>query len=433
MKKLIFILTLVFFTSANAEFTDAEKAEVYKWVQSVELTSQAAEQLALNIKEFGHVNRAVKARILNGINFSMKERGEGFARLIGVKFTHPGCLNWTPPPRSEQLAEALRYSEGALTAINNAARAAESDPNLIDVAITLRDAEAVLTGFNWALAYADPGFADNPVTPWDESRTVVGPHGHRNCAAASLARFTRYHFQTHNGLFGIYEDPPVWPSDIGPDSANSRLFNLIKWFAEGAFLNFKALAMHADVMSDSERALIANDNAQSAAQRGEKFFRAHRQIELTLNPAKFNSDIPIFSGRRQADGVSSQLKSHYVGGVLRDVVKVNAYEDVVSLFDDRGAARKWFTNFSDMWTDLDNWGPTALLFIDPFSPAPAPAPGGDPGGGTGITCGTGTILNAATNQCEAVPVSCPTLDHRFSITNPDGSSQTYECKLLVSQ
>lgn len=426
MKKIVFLIAglLLLPLSVRAEFTDAEKAEAYKYVRYSELISQAIVRLSVAVNAEGHLNRDVKAETWSVLQGTKRASGIFFMKLSRSQSLHNFRDPSTWPERSAELADAQTRWSNIVRDMPQAISRTLRDPSLIGVADKMQEALDVISTFNWGLSYTNPDPVDDPVTPFNEANTVVGPHGHRAGSKMTLARFNQYTNETFLGLVRIYQRSEVWP-----DTANRPLSVMLDNFSRHTLANDRAWAMHIDVMSDDDRQTILEDQAASSGLRGPGFFRALLQLEHTLNPNKGGAYPPNFRGRGLKSGVSRSLRTSYLGMIMSELFKVNSSQEFQRILD--VDFRRFIVNFADMWQDLDGWGALALLFFDPLTP-PGP-PGTEPPPDTGITCGSGTMLNNATNQCEAVPVSCPTLDHRFSITNPDGTIQTFECKLMVMQ
>ncbi len=437
MKKLITAIFLLFPLACFAEFTDAEKQSASAYPSWEGWTSWALQGMAEVIKTEGHVNRQIKYETIQHVR-NAKRQGVEFWGALSSSPTQP--VDRYTPTREEELIAARAAWQNMIDGTRAAISSALADPGFAaSPAIErLESGLARLESFDWTLAYADPHFHDNPNTPFDESKTIVGPHGSMVRAKAGIRGAHRYVQLTWSYLNQTYGFPTNWPGDVGVESANEKFGRLLHKFAAMSERVATTWAMHNDVMVNKYREMIAADQAASSGLRSAGFFRVLLQYEILMHAAPRKGGI-IFSGRNVEPGAVGQFQTQYYADIIKELNKVNSFEEQQGWWDrDKAPGRRAFAwrfmlNFADVWKRIDSWVIAATQFWFPFTPAPPPGGEPAPDPGPQITCGSGTVLNSATNQCEAVPVSCPTLDHRFSITNPDGSIRTYECKLMVSQ
>lgn len=408
---------------ALAAFTDAEKAEVYKWVQFSEITSDALREIALQIQEEGRIDRAAKADMLSAV-FNAKRRGGMF--FAALSSTPEGQATVLPDPfptRAEFLQLARHRWESILFYTDLSVRLSAQSPSLARAAQIMLEAEALIGSFNWSLEFADPLYVDVPQTPWDESRTVVGPHGILLKSKHTLNRALQYESNAFEHLTRLYRQVEIWPSDTSRGSANAQLWRIVNDFADIDVLLTAAQAMHVDVMSEEHRAIISEDQAGSSNFRDVDFFRALLQVELLFSTDKAGM-ATNFRGRDFIRGAVSKLQNNNFGLLQASVLSVNTIEDSREFI--AGESHQFMRDRSDFWGDLDTWAVTAFGFFDPLTPPAGAVPDE---GGTSITCGVGTVLNGS--QCEAVPTSCPVLDTDISVDGPSSAAR-YECKVQAS-
>ena len=358
-------------------FTTQEKAEVLKFVLCADRLQSAGLKLADALRFDGGANRPVIATVLEGLVGTWKAVGNWFENIsASVTANNVGKPR---PPRSEELALARADWDLAVAALNKAITNCGTLELLGLTKSRLVEALGHLSSFDWTLPYTDPIHDKIPGSPFDETKTIVGPHGDLELSKMTIESYHRYQIITWQHQNKLYRIPTNFPINTDNNSASDAMYFLTSNMANQIGRMARAWGMHVEVLLPSDEKIINDDAEASSHLRPASFFRALLQVELFFNTDKNAGFGKNFRGRNWQTGVTRFFRLSYFGTLVGELAKVNSHEEFLSWFvnpsngQPGGPAWDFYADFADMWTHADAWGLTGIGFFHAL-PAPPDTP-----------------------------------------------------------
>ena len=355
-------------------FSEQEKAHVKRYVDANTHLMHATRILGDVAATKGHLLRSQIGELLSHV-------GNAFFALWRGSFH---ALAGTPPvkERALMLDEAKKGIQAVLHYITVDPKSSKwMLPEFVSAKTHMDSARDLLAGFDWSLPYENPKPDDSPTTSFDESLTVVGPHGDLSKAIEALRFVAWYHGHVWLQFSELYRKHAL----VYVEEANIPLRDQIYSLAHIADKIGRTYVMHVGVEADVDTAVIDADHAAASGARPRDFHRAMRQIELMFT-SRF-SEGKNWHGRDFETGGVQSLELKTIERFFLPLAKANGsqwtYDMVISDTGQFGGRLISVTGqLTDYWQVFDAWGHIMMNFYHAM-PAPTvfvPRTGGDDGG-----------------------------------------------------
>lgn len=344
--RLVFLLLFAVALPAQAAWTDEERVELRKIVQTALLAQDVLHDLAEQAPSMPNpkdVQSALSALHYTSLNL-----------YVAFSAVNKECCAST---REGAHSQMIRYIDGAL---RHRSAAVERLKAIGKTALAARLAEVPIDTFHRGFAYADqiPAAAPN----------VIGPHGDYASSIAAIEHGVQY---IHHSQFDLLR---MWQHSEGGSVA--AMTKALRKSAETAHDLWRIFAINADAALADDEALAVKDSQFGTGLRPPSFFRLLIAIEY------FNADgKKIFSGRRSKVGATLHMRAmgEAVAAYLQSLAIANPADlaklHLPSSSHSHGAggkntwAKNFWEDFFDLWRVMDVWNHRVMGF---FSPPPAP-------------------------------------------------------------
>lgn len=355
-------------------FSAKENAEIARsFVQSAQNLTSAVVKIARVIRtDGGGAQRTGYGATLDAIRQVWSLMGEWFARLSDSPTTDE-LKNGYVNSRQDRIVDARSCFDAALPVFQSAIATCAATPSIAMVAPTIQIAFDQFKVFDWSQPFNNPRHNKVPFSPFDESKTVVGPHGDLDFAKHSIAAFQARFTDLWSIANQIYLTAQQVPNDTGHDTANDAMYFTQKNFANCIWPTARMWAMHVDAMTDLDRMLLLSDQAKSGNLRAMDFFRTLLQLELIHNTNNNYSTPKNFADRAGEIGVLRSFRMTAITTFINRVSLVCKDKQLLlSWFEpENGLAWRFYKEFIEMWVRLDRWTQAAFGFYFPLPAPPA--------------------------------------------------------------
>lgn len=349
--KLVFLLLFAVALPAQAVWTNEERVELRKIVQTALVVQDVLHDLAEQSASMPNPKDVQPA--LHSLHFTSMNLWFSFSAINGE------CCASTREGAYEQM---IRFLDGAL---RNRSTAVERLNAIGKTALAQRLAEVPIDTFHRGLAYADqiPAAAPN----------IIGPHGDYVSSLAAIEHGVQY---IHHSQFDLMR---MWQNSDGSVPAITKA---LRMSAETAKDLWRIFAINADAALADDEALAVQDSQFGTGLRPPSFFRVLIAIEY------FNADgKTIFSGRKSKVGATLHMRQMTTAAAsYLQSLAIDKPEELAKLFlpgssHAHGAsgtntwAKNFFDDLADFWRVMDVWNHRVIGF---FRPPPAPPSGSEP-------------------------------------------------------